>query len=211
MQAKKRYPGGSDPKGFDSIVREVFAPIYPVIAEQILSKTQKKDGMCLDVGCGTGALGRAVAKLSNMNITFFDQSPEMIDLSISYAHDENLIERSEFIVGDIHDLALNDNSVDLIVSRGSVPFWSDLEMAYKELFRVLKKGGHAYIGGGFGNEELREEIVRTMNERNKEWRSPFKDKARKHQEIMPSILNGLNSSYSNIINDESGFWVHIVK
>ena len=207
----KRYPGAGDPKGFDSIVRELFAPIYPVIAQQIITKTQKKDGLCLDVGCGTGALGCAVANISNMHIIFLDQSPEMIKLTMDYAGEKNLMMRSDFLVGDIKQLSLRDNTMDLIISRGSVPFWGNWERAYKEICRVLKQGGHAYIGGGFGTKELRDEIMQTMNEHNKEWRRPFREKSRKHQEMLPDILCDLDTTYSNIIDDESGSWVHIVK
>ncbi|MDD2450825.1 class I SAM-dependent methyltransferase [Sulfurovum sp.] len=211
MQGKKRYPGAGDPQGYDRIVREVFAPIYPVIAGQIVVRTGKQEGHCLDVGCGTGALGRAIAGLSTLHITFFDHSPEMIALSRDYAEEEELIGRSDFLVGDISRLALDDATMDLVVSRGSVPFWNDWERAYREIVRVLKEGGHAYIGGGFGSAALRDEIVQTMNERNKEWRRPFQDKVRLYQEALPAILEALPAAQSNIIDDESGFWVHIIK
>jgi len=210
MQIRKQA-GASDPRGFDRIVREVFAPIYPTIAEQILSKTQVNEGYCLDVGCGTGALGRAIARLSNLHITFFDQSPEMIELSMDYAHEENILRRSDFLVGDIHQLALHDNTMDLVISRGSSPFWSDWSRAYKEIFRVLKEGGHAYIGGGFGTAKLREEIIANMNKREEGWRRPCKEKLLPRQEALPNILQELQATQSNIIDDESGFWVHIVK
>ena len=211
MEVKKRYPGAGDPEGYDRIVREVFAPIYPVIAEQIVARTGKKEGHCLDVGCGTGALGRAIAGMSSLHITFLDHSPEMIALSRDYADKEALIGRSDFLVGDISRLALDDTTMDLVVSRGSVPFWNDWERAYQEILRVLKKGGHAYIGGGFGSAELRDEIVKIMNERNREWRRPFQDKARLYQEVLPTILEGLPAAQAEIIEDESGFWVHIIK
>ncbi len=48
---------------FDQIAREIFAPIYPVIAEQIVRKTGITAGQCLDVGCG-GYLGMALAKIT---------------------------------------------------------------------------------------------------------------------------------------------------
>jgi len=48
MLMQKEYRGARDPSGFDAIVREVFAPIYPVIASQIVQETQIFDGVCLD-------------------------------------------------------------------------------------------------------------------------------------------------------------------
>jgi ubiquinone/menaquinone biosynthesis C-methylase UbiE len=211
MKSKKINSGGTDPKGFDSIVREVFAPIYPVISQQIISKTGKSDGECLDLGCGTGALGRALASLCDMNVTYYDQSSEMLELSASYANSERLVNRSKFVCGDVHDLSLNDNVMDLVVSRGSIPFWDDLNKAFSEILRVLKNGGHAYIGGGFGNEKLRTEIVEAMNKRDGGWRNSAKDKFKQKQELLPKIINKLNASKTQIIEDESGYWIHIIK
>jgi SAM-dependent methyltransferase len=44
-----------------------------------------------------------------------------------------------------------DNSVDLVVSRGSIFFWNDPVQGLKEVYRVLRPGGKAYIGGGAGS------------------------------------------------------------
>jgi ubiquinone/menaquinone biosynthesis C-methylase UbiE len=209
MEVKPHYKGGSDPQGFDRISRELFAPIYPVIAKQIIRRTGRVDGYCLDVGCGTGALGRALADQTNLHITFFDQSPEMIDLSIQYVTEENLLDRSEFEIGDIHRLQFSDNTMDLVVSRGSAPFWEDWEKAYQEIFRVLKKDGHAYIGGGFGNAKLREEITQKMDREG--GRRPPKEVFQRKKTLLPKILETLDATYANIIDDESGFWVHIMK
>ncbi|WP_198003839.1 hypothetical protein [Methanocaldococcus sp. FS406-22] len=51
-------------KDFDEIVRNVFAPVYPVIAKQIVDRTGIKEGICIDLGTGTGALARAIAKIT---------------------------------------------------------------------------------------------------------------------------------------------------
>ena len=209
MEIKPHYKGGSDPEGYDRIVRELFAPIYPIISDQIIQRTGVVDGKCLDVGCGTGALGRALANRTNLHITFFDQSPEMIELSRKYVSEEQLTDRSDFQLGDIHRLKFSDNTMDLVVSRGSAPFWDDWERAYQEIFRVLKEGGHAYIGGGFGNAALREEIVQKMDEEGA--RRPPEALFRRKKALLPKILESLDATHSDIIYDESGFWVHIIK
>lgn len=201
----------TDPIKFDQIVREIFAPIYPVIAEQIIKKTTCHSGICLDVGCGTGALGRAFGQLTSMELVFFDKSKEMLHLCKKYVYEENLSDRSSFIQGDIHSIPCDDESVDLVISRGSSPFWEDWNKAYSEIFRILKKGGKLYIGGGFGTRKLKDEIVSIMMQNDPEWNNSFKDRVVKERQKLPSILKHLNSESFEIINDDSGFWVYLIK
>jgi len=208
---KKEHKGGSDPEGFDRIVREVFAPIYPVIAKQIKLKTGITDGICIDAGCGTGALGRAMAKISNLHIIFFDQSNKMLDLAKKYSLQENILNKSTFLQGDIHNIDLKSSSVDLVISRGSSPFWDNWSKAYSEIIRVLKKDGCAYIGGGFGTKELKESICATMSKENPNWKDSFKDRIVSEREALPKILKELNPSFYEIIDNESGYWVFIIK
>lgn len=203
--------GATNPKSFDRIVREVFAPIYPVIAEQIVAKTAITSGRCLDAGCGTGALGIALARITDLHVTFFDHSEEMLNLASHHADQNDLNDKSTFLRGDIHAIPVPDNDVDLVISRGSSPFWDDWSRAYGEILRILKPGGMAYIGGGFGNGELRDQIVRTMSENNPDWRNSFKDRVASEREALPSILESLRPSRFHIVNDDSGFWAVVTK
>lgn len=203
--------GATNPKSFDRIVREVFAPIYPVIAAQIATATGIISGRCLDAGCGTGALGIALSRITDLNMTYFDQSEEMLNLASGYTAQNGLEERSRFLQGDIHAIPLPDNDLDLVVSRGSSPFWDDWHRAYGEIIRILRPGGMAYIGGGFGTRELRESIVTTMSEHNPDWRNSFKDRLKPEREALPGILKELSPASYRVIDDESGFWALIIK
>lgn len=176
-----------------------------------MQETQIFDGDCLDAGCGTGALGRAVAQISGVHVMFFDQSPHMLQLAQSYVYEERIAQRSRFLQGDIHHIPLASCSMDLVISRGSSPFWENQKQAYSEIVRVLRKGGRAFVGGGFGNAELRERIVNTMLERNPDWNKSFKERSVRMREALPDILKQTNPSWFEIINDESGFWAHICK
>ena len=201
---------------FDQIAREVFAPVYPVIAEQIIHETGIVDGTCLDVGCGSGYLGLALAKLTDFNIYFFDQSQEMLEIVNRHIADNALAARAQTLLGDVHRIPLDDQAIDLIVSRGSIFFWENRTDVFKEIYRVLAPGGIAYIGGGFGNPELKEQVIEKMKEKNKNLpeKGDFRKKVEKNigkqnADTFNEELRHAGIPKFKIIRDDSGLWVII--
>ncbi len=49
------------------------------------------------------------------------------------------------IVGDIHDLPLEDNSIDAIICSSVLEHVEEPQKAVREMYRVLKPGGYCYI------------------------------------------------------------------
>lgn len=201
---------------FDRIAREVFAPIYPVIAGQILKRTGITRGHALDVGCGSGYLGLALAGQSDLELTLFDQSEDMLTLARNNIADRALDDRVRTLHGDVARIPLPDNSINLAVSRGSVFFWDKPALAFAEIHRVLAPGGRAVIGGGFGSAELKEQISRTMEARDKEpgqWRAKLKrNLSTETAQTYDSALREAGVTDFGIeLNEERGFWITIVK
>ena len=202
----------SNYKDFDEIVRNVFAPIYPVIAKQIVERTNIKEGICIDLGTGTGALARAIAKITNLKVYALDISKDMLKLTEKYIKEEGLEGKIIPILGDVHNMPFEDNFADLIISRGSMFFWNDKIKAFKEIYRVLKLDGMAYIGGGFGNRELREKIFAEMRRRNPNWDNEVKSRMKNHnKELLEDILDKAGIPNYKIIDDDSGLWILIKK
>ncbi len=201
---------------FDRIAREVFAPIYPVIAGQILKRTGITQGHALDVGCGSGYLGLALAGQSDLELTLFDQSEDMLALARNNIADRALDDRVRTLHGDVTRIPLPDNSINLAVSRGSVFFWDKPALAFAEIHRVLAPGGRAVIGGGFGSAELKEQISRTMEARDKEpgqWRAKLKkDLSTETSQTYESALREAGVTDFGIeLSEERGFWITIGK
>jgi len=203
----------SNALGMDELAKTVFAPVYPVIARNAVTETGINKGVGLDLGCGPGMFSIAMAKESpEMDVIamdFSDISKYIAKVNIETEHLENRIFPA---TGDVHALPFEDDYADLIFSRGSMFFWKDLKKAFTEIYRVLSPGGATYIGGGFGNRELKEQVTEKMLKINPQWSCYARKKADDdHVKKFEVIFEEIGCSSFKIINDESGFWIVLFK
>jgi SAM-dependent methyltransferase len=203
-------------KQFDYISRNIFAPVYPLIAEQIIASTGITKGTCLDIGCGNGLLSAELARSTELFIHFFDKSEEMLAFAKRTIQENCLRGRADTLSGEVTSIPLPEGSVDLVVSRGSIFFWDDLPPAIREIYRVLAPDGAAYIGGGFGSKALKESIKQQMAARNN-GSGQFGDKMRQNlgPEMRARFQGALESvgipGYSILQSEDIGLWIAIRK
>lgn len=190
---------------FDEIARNVFAPAYPLLASQIIAKTGITTGTCLDLGSGGGYLGLALAGTTALQICLLDESGDMREIAAANIAARNLVGRVKAVKGDVHEIPLPDSSITLAVSRGSLFFWHDLPRAFREVRRVLAPGGQAYLGGGFGSRQMRDQVVANMQQRIPEWTPKF-DRKRDEMDYGDALGKAGIRDYT-ISRDESGFWI----
>ena len=136
---------------FSRTAATTLAPVYAPLAEQIVADFDLagKDGIGIDLGGGPGSLIVELAKRTDsMQWMLADINPEFFSYASKSADSAGVGHRIGMIAADAKDLPFRDNYADIIVSRGSFPFWGDLNLAFSEIHRVLKPGGAAYIGRG---------------------------------------------------------------
>lgn len=101
----------------------------------------KKELVILDIGCGPGLLLRQLHQMFPLSILIgVDVSSEMLNS----ARDQlNELKNSSIFLSKTSSEALpyKSNRVDGIVSRYSLPYWPHPDIAFSEIYRVLKPGG----------------------------------------------------------------------
>lgn len=98
----------------------------------------------LDVGCGTGRLGRHVLDITS-NIGQFRGIDPMAE-RIKIAKEKNEHSNAAFQIGVAEDLgSVADNSMDIVYLNWVFHWVLDKEKALQELVRVLKPGGKSGI------------------------------------------------------------------
>ncbi len=98
-------------------------------------------GKLLEVPVGTGVLTMPVYRdLPNAEITCLDYSADMMAAAEKRAKAAGL-NNVTFRQGDVGALPFNDETFDIVLSLNGFHAFPDKDAAYRETFRVLKKGG----------------------------------------------------------------------
>jgi SAM-dependent methyltransferase len=129
-----------------------LAPVYAPLAEQIVAdfNLRNKEGIGIDLGSGPGTLILELCKrTTRLHWINADINPHFFPHFYKQAQQQGFGYRVSAVFADAGALPFRDNYADIIVSRGSFPFWQDKTRAFSEIYRVLKPGAVAYIGRGF--------------------------------------------------------------
>lgn len=205
----------TDPEGFDKVSKLAFAPIYPFLARCIKKKFGITKGVCVDVGSGPGSLAIAMAYITKLRVYSLDIQERMTEVATRNIAEEGLSARIRAITADVCDMPFDDDSIDLVISRGSMPFWGDRSRAFREIYRILKPGGVAYVGGGFGSDEIKARVFETFvkNDALKDSREKFIQGMKRAKFKPEQLLSDLERSRvaGTIQNEFCGLWVQIIK
>ncbi|OHB73246.1 MAG: hypothetical protein A2V70_02075 [Planctomycetes bacterium RBG_13_63_9] len=137
------------PKGIES--EQSLPSRYPYVVKDILAFCTPTKGFWVDLGAGKGQVAISLIEATGNPVVMLDPNAEAMTKGLKIAREKNLEDRLSAVVGCAEAMPFPDNTVDLVVSRGSIFFWDDPVKGLKEVHRVLRPGGRAYIGGGAGS------------------------------------------------------------
>jgi len=131
---------------YDRLANHVTRPLYERVAADVAAAGLGEAGRVLDVGTGPGRVPILIAQtLPGWRVDGVDLSGPMVDRARRNAADAGIADRVTFTVGDVAALPYPDASFDLVVSSLSLHHWADAEAGLRELRRVLRPGGQAWI------------------------------------------------------------------
>jgi ubiquinone/menaquinone biosynthesis C-methylase UbiE len=129
-------------KNWDNIVMDFLSPMGKEIIRLI---HPSGEDIVLDVAAGTGEPGLTIAAmLSGGKVISTDLSEDMLAVAKLKAAAKN-IKNFETKIADVSELPFGDNSFDAISCRFGFMFFPDMQLAAKEMVRVLKPGGRVAI------------------------------------------------------------------
>jgi len=140
---------------------------YKTVVEEMLNECHPVEGVWMDLGAGAGGIGLELARRSASTVALVDPNKDALQKALRIAQESGLGKRVVAITGRAEAIPLPDNCVDFAVSRGSIFFWEDRPQGLREVYRILRPGGAAMIGGGMGKsypEWARREFTRRRRE-----------------------------------------------
>lgn len=132
------------PKGFaGKIMVNMMNTGHAALAEWGLTHIKiRDDDFCLDIGCGGGAnLKRLLGKSSNGHITGVDYSEVSVQKSKKLNRAAIQEGRCEVLQGNVMNLPFSENSFHLVTAFETIYFWPGIQVAFQQVYRVLKNSG----------------------------------------------------------------------
>jgi ubiquinone/menaquinone biosynthesis C-methylase UbiE len=143
----------------------------------------------LDLGSGGGIdVFLAANKVGKEgNVIGVDMTPEMVETAVKNAK-EGGYENVEFKEGEIENLPIEDNTIDLIISNCVINLTPDKLRAYRESHRVLKQEGRILVSDIVTEGEIPTEIRKNF----KAWAGCIAGALEKHEYLDTINKAGFN-------------------
>ena len=187
-------------------VNHLFGRLYPYIARQILDAYGRDEGLALEIGPYGPGISIAISNLCpKMKITVGDDYPGIIDYFRQELEAASLAHRIEIKELDKFNLPYAEGSFDLVYFRGALFFWEKEAQILKEMYRVLKPGGVALAGGGFG-ASTPDEVISEILDRSHELNRRLSKRVLSDSELT-SILAEAGLTDSAQWDKRHGLWV----
>lgn len=136
---RKEFNTWADAGKGESMEQEHRPIVEPMLAMMQFSPAES----ILDVGCGGGWLVRELAsRVPQGRAVGMDLSDEMLAHS---RRNSASVHNTEFIVGSADAIPRPADSFDKVISVESSYYWPDPAAGIREIFRVLRPGGSAWI------------------------------------------------------------------
>lgn len=146
------------------------APMYEPLARQMVLEYGLGEGIAVEIGGSAGAFAMALARQTQMTVYNVDIDSWAIRLCGVLVDEAGLTGRVIPLEGDALDMPLRDNFAEFVFSRAVIPFVPDKVQFMREVYRILRPGGVAYVGhGGFGTLLDPEIRARLVEERLRRW------------------------------------------
>jgi 2-polyprenyl-3-methyl-5-hydroxy-6-metoxy-1,4-benzoquinol methylase len=127
-----------------SVFAETIQARHNAVLDWIESLALAPNSHVLEIGCGAGLMAITLAQ-QGLRVQAIDSSMAMVQQARQNAQARGAADLLKVDIGDIYALAFEDNSFDLVLAVGVLPWLHKVELAIQEMARVTKPKGHIIL------------------------------------------------------------------
>jgi SAM-dependent methyltransferase len=135
------------------LIKEIYRlwePVYPYLAYHIHEAFGRKEGRILEIGPFCGVIFTLIKEGIGNSFSIAAFPSGTGDFFCLEAREKNVDENLEIIETDPLLTGVKENNFDLAIFRGAFFFPSLFKVNISRIYSILRPGGIALIGGGFG-------------------------------------------------------------
>jgi hypothetical protein len=137
----------------DTLIEELnllWESVQPYLARQIEELYGRRDGQILEIGPFSGLIFTLAQKKVGRSFLIAAFPQAAVRSCQQEAQKLGLEGRVRIIESDSSLVGVADESIDLTIFRGALFFPSLFQVDFRAITRTLRRGGIAFVGGGFG-------------------------------------------------------------
>ena len=154
----------------DTLIEELnllWEPIRPFLTRQVEELYGRRNGNILEIGPFSGLIFALAQKSVGQTFSIAAFPQATIPLYQQEVRKLGLEDLVKIIESDSSLINIQDGSVDLAIFRGALFFPILFQVDFGAIYRVLRPGGIAFVGGGFG-KHTPAEVISEIGKRSEE-------------------------------------------
>jgi len=125
----------------DGVYAEIHRTRFATVLSWIDSLRLTTDSKVREIGCGAGLLSVALAQ-RGLHVEAIDSVEDMVEQARRHATASGTAELLCVNLGDVYALPFENNTFDLVIAIGVIPWLEEPELAVQEMARVTKSAGY---------------------------------------------------------------------
>ena len=190
------------------LIKEIdclWHPVYPYLARHIHELYGRQDGEILEIGPFCGLIFTLLRQGIGSSLWIATFPPGMGDFFREEARKKKAEDKIEVIESDPSLTGVDEDRIDLAIFRGAFFFPSLFEVNFSAIFRVLRRDGIAFIGGGFG-KFTPETVIKKIGKRSRDLNLKI-GKIEVNEDQLRQTIRTSNVKGKVEIVSEGGLWL----